>query len=210
MFRSGVCLHVSLILNFLYGATQFFAGLCFRSVWLGALAVYHILLAALQFMLLSHVNRKGVGQDAAAELRQYRLCGAALLLMTPIFASILILIVHKNICAGYPGFLIYFAAIYAFCKVAAAVSNAVKFRKCGSLVMSAAKVISLIAALISILSLETAVLSRYGSMQDPVFYQGMLGTAGGAVCVFVLGKAVSMVVRTQRPTPRKGTPDGWL
>lgn len=214
IFRSGVSLHVSLSLNFVYGAMQFLAGIYSRSVWLGALAVYHILLAAMQFMLLSHVNKKGVGQDDAAELRQYRLCGVALLLMTPIFASILILIVHKNSHAGYPGFLIYFAAIYAFCKIASAVSNAIKFKKCGSPVMSAAKIIRLISALISILSLETAILSRYGGMQNPVFYQGMLGTVGGAVCVFVLSKAVSMVIQATRQAQRsmrcKETPDGGL
>lgn len=64
--------------------------------------------------------------------------------------------------------------------------------------LSAAKTLSLIAAFISILSLETAILSRYGSMHNPVFYQGMLGTVGGAVCVFVLSKAVSMVIQATR------------
>lgn len=144
------------------------------------------------------MNKHPRGQDSAAEWRQYRFCGRALLLMTPVFASFLILIVHKNSQAGYPGFLIYFAAVYAFLKIGMAISSARRFRQYGSPVLSAAKTLSLIAAMISILSLETAVLSRYGSMQDPVFYQGMLGTVGGALCVFTLSRALSMIILATR------------
>ena len=195
VFRSGVSLCLSLVMNFTYGAVQFFVGIYSKSVWMGALAVYHILLAAMQFRLTEYMNKNDGKRDELAELRLYRFCGGALLLMTPIFASILILIVHKNSRAGYPGFLIYFAAVIAFTKIGVAVFSTVKFRKYGSPVLSAAKTLSLIAAMISVLSLETAVLSRYGSMTDPVFYQGMLGTVGGAVCVFTLGKSLSMIIQ---------------
>lgn len=97
-----------------------------------------------------------------------------------------------------PVFLIYLAAIYAFSKIFVAVKNVMKFRKCGSPVLSAAKIISLIAAMISILTLETAIISRFGNMENPVFYQGMIGTVGGAVCVFVLITAICMIVRANK------------
>ena len=148
----------------------------------------------MQFQL----NKHYADRDDTAQWKQYRFCGSALLLMTPIFASILILIVHKNSRAGYPGFLIYFAAIYAFVKIGMAISSTRKFRKYGRPALSAAKTLSLIAAMISILSLETAILSRYGSMQDPMIYQGMLGTVGGGVCVFTLSMAFSMIIRANR------------
>ncbi len=125
--------------------------------------------------------------------------------MTPILASILILIIHKNSRAGYPGFLIYLAAIYTFTKIGTEIFSTVKFKQNGCPVPSAAKTLRLIAAMISVLSLETAILSRYGSMANPVFYQGMLGTLGGCICVFTLGKALSMIVQATQQLKARQT-----
>ncbi|MGN0203417.1 MAG: hypothetical protein ACI4BB_02665 [Coprococcus sp.] len=197
-FRAKVSLNLGLLINLTYGAVQFFTSLRYHSVWIGSLAIYHILLAAIRFLLLRYAGKNAVGENQKAELRQTRLCGIALLLMTPVFAGILILVVHKNNHAGYSGILIYIVAIYTFCKIGIAISNTIKFKKYGSPVMCAAKDVSLIAALISILTLETAVLSRYGNMQNPAFYQGMLGTVGGSICMFTLGKAFFMITHATK------------
>ena len=152
----------------------------------------------MQFILSRYVIRNRGSRNSLEELKKYRLCGVILLSMMPVFAAILILIVHKNSCAGYPGFLIYIAAIYAFCKTGTAVSNLIKFKRHENPILSAAKTLSLITALISMLSLETAILSRYGSLQDPVVYRAMLGTFGGGVCVFVLYIAIRMIVQATK------------
>ena len=54
-------------------------------------------------------------------------------------------------------------AMYAFYNIITAVMNVVKYRKYRSPVMSAAKVVSLAATLVSMLSLETAMLTQFGS-----------------------------------------------
>lgn len=56
-------------------------------------------------------------------------------------AGITILVVSKNSGFTYPGMLIYLMALYTFYAVISAVMNVIKFRKYGSPVMSAAKVI---------------------------------------------------------------------
>ena len=74
----------------------------------------------------------------------------------------------------------------------------IKFRKYESPVLSAAKAISLAAALVSILSLETAMLAQFGSEDDPLFRKVMTGTTGGGVCVIVLGMALFMIIKSSR------------
>ena len=64
--------------------------------------------------------------------------------------------------------------------------------------LSAAKVISLVAALVSILSLETAMLARFGSEDDPLFRKVMTGATGCSVCVIVLGMALFMIVKASK------------
>ncbi|MGN0657229.1 MAG: hypothetical protein ACI4KR_10590 [Ruminiclostridium sp.] len=194
VFRTKVLLLFGLAVNLLYAAVQLVYGIVCLSIWSGALAVYYVLLAVMRFLLLKSEKNHG-DNGTVAELQKYRLCGLILLFMTPIFASILILIVHKNSGAVYPGFMIYLMAIYAFCYIIIAAVSLFKFRKYGSPLLSAAKVVNLTVALISMLSLETAAMTRFGGSDDSFFRQVMTGTSCGAVCVLVLTMAIVMVVQ---------------
>lgn len=114
--------------------------------------------------------------------------------MTPFFASILILIVHKNSGAEYPGSMLYLMAVYALCFIIISIVNLVKFRKCGNPVISAAKVINLTVALISVLPFETAAVMRFGNAENSGFLKTVIETSCGAVCIIVLSMAVVMTV----------------
>ena len=76
---------------------------------------------------------------------------------------VVVIAVRQNKGFEYSGLLIYTMALYAFYSIITAVINVVKFRKYGNLIMSAAKVINLTAALVSMLSLETAMIAQFGS-----------------------------------------------
>ncbi|MDE6031600.1 MAG: hypothetical protein K2G32_08275, partial [Oscillospiraceae bacterium] len=95
----------------------------------------------------------------------------------------------------YPGLLIYAMAMYSFYSVITAVINLVKFRKHGSPLLSAAKAVNLVAALVSILSLETAMLAQFGGDNDPLFRKAMTGATGGGVCTIVIAMAAYMIWR---------------
>lgn len=193
-FRTGMLLRAGFVVNLLYCVLQVILGIFYRSLWAGALAVFHLLLASMRFQLLKVRNGRRENQNIAAQWKKYRFCGITLLCMTPFFASILILVVHKNGGGKYLGPVIYLMAIYTFVTVILAANSVVKFRKCHKPILSAAKVINLTKALVSMLSLETAILTRYDRMDTPIFRQGLMGTAGGAVCLFVMGVAVYMSV----------------
>ena len=194
-FKTHVSLYLSLGLNLLYAAMKLFYGVYYRSVWFGTLAVYYIMLALMRFLLLHQVNRTGFGADLVRELKRYRLCGMILMLMNIALSGVVILVVHKNEGFEYAGYLIYVMAMYAFYSVITAVINLVKYRQFRSLVMSASKAIKLAATLVSMLSLETAMIAQFGKEDNAeLFRQLMTGTTGGGVCVIVLGMAVYMIV----------------
>lgn len=192
-FRAEVFLYTGFGMNLLYCVMQVVLGVFYRSLWAGALAVFHFLLAAMRFQLLNTQIGRRNRQSAAAQWRKYRACGIILLCMTPFFASVLILVVHKNGGGRYAGSIIYLMAVYTFFVVISSLVNVVRFRKSSSPVLSAAMLVKLTAALMSVLSLETAMLTRFDRSEDLVFRQGVTGTTGGAVCLFALGTAVYMV-----------------
>lgn len=196
MFRAEASLYQGFFINLLYAGIKLCSGILYRSVWFITLAVYYILLALMRASLLHYV-RKG-GKDDTSEWRRYRLCGIILLFMNVALAGIIILVVYKNSGFEYPGVLIYVMAMYAFYATITAVRNMVKFRKYGSPVMSAAKVISLTAALVSMLSLETAMLTQFGAADDPMFRRIMTASTGAGISMIVLGMAVFMIVRSTK------------
>lgn len=196
MFRAQTALYQGFFINLLYAGIKMFSGILYRSVWFITLAVYYILLAVMRAALLHYV--RGDGKDITSEWRRYRLCGMILLLMNIALAGIVILVVHQNSGFEYPGMLIYVMAMYAFYATITAVWNVVKFRRYGSPVMSAAKVINLTAALVSMLSLETAMLTQFGAADDPAFRQTMTASTGVGISLLVLGMAVFMILHSTR------------
>ena len=191
-FRSGVALYQGFFINLLYIAMKMFSGIYYRSVWFISLAFYYILLAVMRFMLLRSGKKKTGRTTALEELYRYRMCGITLLIMNLALAGIVIFMVQQNRGFDYPGLLIYLMALYSFYSVITAVINLVRFRKHGSPIMSAAKAINLVAAMVSILSLETAMVARFSSDAEE-FRRIMTGATGGGVCVIVLGMAVFMI-----------------
>ncbi|MBS5725534.1 MAG: hypothetical protein KHW59_07135 [Clostridiales bacterium] len=197
IFRSELTLHGGLLINLLYAALNLFSGIRYRSTWFVALAFYYALLSAMRAVLVRYVHRKPVGQDILAEFRRYRACGIILLLMNQALVGIIVYMVTQDRGFSYPGLLIYAMAMYAFYITISAIINVIKHRSHKSPVMSAAKAVSLTAALVSMLSLETAMLARFGS-DETEFRRMMLGASGGIVCAFVLAMAIYMIVRSTK------------
>ncbi len=192
-FRTELSLYQGLLVNSLYICMKLFSGIYYRSVWFISLSVYYVLLAIMRILLLRRGKGRTDRTPMETELRRYRLCGIMLLMMNQALAGIVIFMVHQNKGFEYPGLLIYGMALYSFYSVIIAVINLVKFRKHGSPILSAAKAINLVAAMVSILSLETAMLAQFGANEDPAFRKVMTGATGGGVCTIVITMAIFMI-----------------
>ncbi len=201
-FRIHVSLYRALGINLFYAGIKLCSGIWYRSLWFGALAVYYGLLAVMRFLLLRAVSPRTLGRDTAAELRRCRLCGAILLVINQALTVIVVLMVRQNRGYEYPGMLIYAMAAYTFYTVTIAVIHMVKYRRYASPVLTAEKTINLAAALVSLLSLETAMLTRFGKGDSPAFRQQMTGATGAAVCTLVLAMAVWLIVQSTRKLKR--------
>ena len=195
MFRTETSLYQGLFINLLYVIIKFCSGIYYRSVWFISLSFYYLLLVFMRSSLLHYVRSRK--EDKVSECRRYRLCGIILLLMNQALVAVVAIAVRQNKGFKYSGLLIYAMALYAFYSITVAVINVVKFRKYGSMIMSAAKVINLTTALVSMLSLETAMIAQFGG-DDSVFRQVMTSATGAGVCLIVLGMAIYMIARSTK------------
>lgn len=189
-FRGRLALHASTAVNLCYGLWKLGAGIYYRSLWFGAIAVYYLLLTAARALLLRSVRQKM--PDMRREYRTARLCGVLLLTLTLALSAMTVQMVVGGRGYAYPGYFIFVMAGYAFYAVAFAVVNLVRFRKLNSPVLSASKVLGLATALVSMLSLQTAMFVAFGG--EVQFQRLMNALTGGAVCLMIFGMAVLMTV----------------
>lgn len=198
-FKTNVSLHMSFAINILYAATNLFGGIFYSSVWSITLAAYYAILAVMRFLLIRFSSRVGMGKDRVGALKRSRLCGIILMTVNLALSGVVALVVAHNEGFRYNGILIYVMAMYTFFITTTAVINIFKYRKYNSPIMSTAKNINLAAALVSMLSLETAMLSEFGEENaTPHFNQIMVGATGACVCALVLAISVLTIVRANR------------
>lgn len=117
--------------------------------------------------------------------------------------GVIALVVMEGRAFSYPGHVIYLSAMYAFYAIIVAVINLIKSRKTGSWFLSASKVLGMVSAMMSILALQTALISRF-SQEGEGFSQGMNAGIGFAVWTGVLFMAVSMLVYERKQRPKEG------
>lgn len=197
-WRMKLSLYLSLTINILYALLQLGTGFYFHSIWFYALSGYYALLAFMRFFLLKDARRAQLGVNRLEELKRYRFCGSVLALLNLVLAVIVAYIVWLNRGFAHHEILTIAMAAYTFFAVTMAVKNIVQYRKYNSPVMSAAKAISLTAALVSLLSLETAMLNAWGSGDSPLFRQIMTGATGTVVCALVHGLSTYMIVHATK------------
>lgn len=90
-----------------------------------------------------------------------------------------------------------FSAIYTFYAMGISIANLIKYRKLGSPVLSAAKVLNLVSAMMSVLGLQTAMIAQFSANGDD-FRQTMNAVVGGCVWISVILTAACMLHRSTR------------
>lgn len=203
--RLRIGLYAGCAINIVYAALKFMAGVHFRSFWIGAVAVYYVVLGMTRFGLIKREYYGKKHSDAKEQrihdLKIYRRCGCLMFLLNQTVMGLVIQMVQQNKSFTYPGLLIYAFAAYTFYCFSMAIVNMVKYRKLERPILSAAKMISFACALTSVLTLQTALLAEFGENQA-TFIKMMNSLTGFAVCTAVFILAIYMIRRANKEIKR--------
>ena len=193
--RVNVSLYGSLAWNALYGLFQLWLGFYHHTFWFYSLGAYYICLGVMRFFLLLHTRKYAPGEKMQTELVKYRACGCVFLLMNLALALIIFFMVYWNRTFEHHMITAIAMAAYTFTAFTVAIVNVVKYRKYNSPVFSASKAISLAAALVSMLTLESTMLTTFGDGTMTVVAQKwMLGATGGVISVLIVATAIYMIM----------------
>jgi len=196
VYKNQVSLYVTLAVNILYVAVNVALFFLYDSMWFVILAAYYGILAWMRFLLLRYKANHEIGTNRKGELHHAILCSIILLFVNVILSGAVLMILYEDKGFFYHGILIYVVALYTFYVTVYAIVNVVKYRKYNSPVMMTAKIIALSAALVSMLSLETAMLSEFGAEMTETQKRILIAATGGGVSVAVVIMSVYMIVKS--------------
>lgn len=198
-FRVNVSLCIALIWNTAYALLQLGMGFRHHTFWFFSLAGYYISLVVMRLFLVRHTWKYRAGERMAKELRIYRACGIAFLAMNLALALMIFFMVYWNRTFEHSMITAIAMAAYTFWSFTHAIVGIVKYRKYNSPILSASKAISMAAACVSMLTLESTMLTTFGDgTMDLAARRIMLTATGAAVSVVVIITAVYMIARGTR------------
>lgn len=192
-FRGNLSIYQGMTVNFLYTVFRAVAGIRYASAWFISMAVYYLILGAIRAYLIVCYKQRHVKDENIC----YKNTAWFLFLLNVPMGGMIILMIRTNSGFSYPGYVIYLSALYTFYTLIISVRNLVKFRRVGSPILSAAKVLNFIAAMMSIIGLQTAMISRF-SMNGEGYRKMMNTITGGFVYGIVFVIAIYMLVHSRK------------
>lgn len=184
--RAEKMLQFNLLLNLCFAIFYLFSAVVARSSWMGMMAFYYIWLSIQRLLL-----QKRSSCDIQKQWKSYIQCGILLLLSSLVIVGMNILLLRRVKEIVYPFYLIYGVAAYAFYSLTIAIINVFKYRKLRHPVFLANKNLSLAVAMISILSMQSALLTAFGD--DDIFSRNMSIVTGFVIFGFVVALSVIMI-----------------
>ena len=191
-----IFLAISLIINFIYGIFKLGTGIYYMSWWFTTFAIYYLILCVMKLSIVKDIKNE-VGIKLKEEYKKLRLTGIILLFLNLVLTGMIILIIKQDQRITYAGFIIYIVAMYDFYLIISAIINVIKYRKDHSPLLASSKCINLTVAMISMISLEVAMVSEFGT-NDSEFKIIMTSIMGFVVCIINTIMSIYMIFRANK------------
>lgn len=193
VFRTNISLCVSFGISMLYAGINLWSWYALQSYWFMVLAVYYVIMAVMRFLLVRYVRIQKIGTSILGEWKRSRSCAYILLLINLSLSGAVLMILYQHRGYDYPGILIYVMALYTFYALTMSIVDMVKCRKMGSPVMSTAKIVSLSAAVVSLLNLETAMFAQFGADMSAEHQRIFIILTGAGVSITIVTLSVTLI-----------------
>ncbi|HCD43275.1 MAG TPA: hypothetical protein DEQ64_05985 [Lachnoclostridium sp.] len=193
-YRTVLFAHSSLAVNLLFALSNGVFGIVYHSVWFGALSGYYLVLSVMRFIAIryerKHRNTEHNQVVKRKELYAFRNSGILFIVLTlALFISVIQMVFYGQV-KNYPGTLIFEVAAYTFYKIGIAVFHLFKVGRMNSLLLRMIRNIGYADALVSLVSLQTAMFVSFGDGTDT---RTMNLLTGGVVCLMILLMGIYMI-----------------
>lgn len=164
-------------------------------IWYGCTALYYASLALSRLSVLLHQKNKSEDFQQLTGLKRYRTCGVVLSIIPLFLLPPILQIIFLNKAFNYEGLWIFVFALYAFLKITSAIVNVVKSSKQKDVTVKAMRSIGLADAMVSVFSLQTALLYTFSEGGNYGIFNVI---TGGIVCGLTISLGIYMIINSTK------------
>ena len=186
-------------MSLLFSGFNAYMGIANRSIWYGALAGFYIALAFLRGGVLAyHKSKIGkkIQNDEYVKAKVYRNSGIITLILNFALSAAIAQMIFSDAHFTYMGLTIFAYAAYAFYKITISIIALIKAHKQTDLTVRAIRNINLVDALVSILALQTALLTTFS--EDGINVSLFNTVTGIIVSVLSVSIGIYMIVSANK------------
>lgn len=201
--RMNFSIYRGLIINMVFAGFKIVLGLIYHTPWLYAMAGYNTVLSLMRFIVVFRTKKKGLSPEEQEQraTQSYLVCGWLMLILNIAISVIIYMVVVLKQTIVYHEIVVIALAAFTFYCFTMAVINVVKYRK-KNLAYSAIKRIDLAKAIVSVFTLQVAMITRFGG--EDGFDSGLMNTLTGiAVTISVNTIAAFMIARVTKEKKEK-------
>lgn len=200
-FRTVIFAIGSFLMSLLFSGFNAYMGIANRSIWYGALAAFYIALAFIRGGILGyHKNKVGKKvqkqNDEFVKAKVYRNSGIITLILNIALSAAIAQMIFSDAHFTYIGWTIFAYAAYAFYKITMSIISFIRAHKQTDLTVRAIRNINLVDSLVSILALQTALLTMFSEGEINI---SLFNTLTGMVVSFAsIGIGIYMIISANK------------
>ena len=190
-FRTKSFLFCSLVLNFSYALFLFLISRLYNSPWFFITAVYYAFLFLIRFFMFLQVNSK---QPLQKKIKTMRTCGYFLFLINVAVSIMIYILIFAEKPVKHHEITVITIAVYVFSSFTVSIIGSIRYVKQKLHVYSCVKVISLISASVSMITLTDTMLITFGE-GNIMLRQIILPILSFYVSVLIIVCAIIMITK---------------
>lgn len=188
-YRIKLFLRVSFILNIVYSAFLLIISQVYLSKWFLAVSFYYALLAIVRVFLFTRIKSEKTERE---KIKTIRVCGYFLFLINGAISVMMFLLIRERQTVTYHEITVITLATYTFSALTVAIVSSIKFLREKDRLYACVKIISLVSANVSIVTLTNTMLATFGE-GDFALRSIILPLISGFVAVFIIVSAIIMI-----------------
>ena len=189
-YRIRCFLLISLVFNFVYALFLFIVSKVYFSKWFFIMSVYYGLLSIARLFIFFQTKQNKLRK----KILLMRICGYFLFLLNLVVSVLMFVLIYTTHNVEHHEITVITLATYTFSTLTFAIIGSVKHIKNNDHVYSCIKVISLISASVSLVTLTNTMLATLGK-EKLLLRSIILPILCGAVAIFIIVCAVLMIIK---------------
>lgn len=194
--RMRISMYRGLLINFCFATFKVILGFLYNSSWLFAMAGYNVILSLMRFVVIFRSQKKGLSEieERRRGLQSYQVCGWLVMILNIAVSVIMFMVIVQKQTIEYHMIVTIGLAAFTFYCFTMAVINMVKYRERTNPVYAAVKRIDMVKAIVSIFTLQVAMLTSFNGSNNPTL--GTEGSMDSGLMNTLTGIAVTIAINT--------------